>query len=325
MATFDICTADPKELTVTTLCLDELSKDVEGELLPLSVKERTCPTWDCRTLVTHHRLFLKDWSHACDSKLGSLLDGEIEVKDLVTVWADGDAGRRGIHRGLVSWRSSVAVLQGRLSGVSNVGTHREPAFQGCQTCDERGVLEGQLCATVVQTSEPALAGAQLNAAYRLRFDPTKEGGAGGVQGTLEGVVVRTCRPNGDCVEFTTPGTGSNPRVTGPLTILVRDFAGNPTPDTSVHSFGGPPGLDIGFDTELTFAQPMSRVELTLATWATPARATAFDTSGHAVDSAAMSGSGGPPETLVLSGAGIGTVRIEAPSDETLLTRVCWTP
>ena len=119
-----------------------------------------------------------------------------------------------------------------------------------------------------------------------------------MQRTLEGVVVRTARRKGGGVEFNTPGTGSDPRVTGPLTILVRDVAGNPTPDTSVHSFGGPPGLDIGFDTELTFAQPMSRVELTLATWATPPRATAFDTSGHAVDSAAMSGSGGPPDCLL---------------------------
>jgi hypothetical protein len=46
----------------------------------------------------------------------------------------------------------------------------------------------------VRTTEPRLAGAQVVAAYRLRFDSSSEGALGGVRGTLEGLIVRTCEP-----------------------------------------------------------------------------------------------------------------------------------
>ena len=71
MATFDICTATPSELAATTVCLDELSKDLVGELVPNQATDHHCPTWDCRTLVTDHSLMLEAGSHACDSKANS--------------------------------------------------------------------------------------------------------------------------------------------------------------------------------------------------------------------------------------------------------------
>lgn len=322
MATFDICTATPSELAATTVCLDELSKDLVGELVPNQAIDHHCPTWDCRTLVTDHSLVLEAGSHACDSKVGALLDGQISAKSLVTVWTDGDPQRRGIHRGLITWRTADARLRGQLSGVTNVGTHREPAFGGCQRCDEVGVMEGQLCAQVARSADPVLNGAQVYAAYRLRFDPTKEGGAGRVEGTMEGVVLRTCGADQDCLQFATVGTAANPRVLGPLTIETSDHSG-PTPDSQVVAWGAITGLHLWYASTFTFASPVSRVELTLAHFAQPSTATAVDAAGNHVAQATTTPTQGTPQQLVLTGAGITSVKVDSPADETLLLSVCW--
>ena len=110
------------------------------------------------------------------------------------MYVDGDETRRGMHTATFSWRVQVGLVQGTLSGLTNEGTHRAPAFDECQKCSDTGVMEGRLCGRLVRTAEPRLAGAQVVAAYRLRFDSSREGALGGVRGTLEGLVVRTCEP-----------------------------------------------------------------------------------------------------------------------------------
>ena len=99
-----------------------------------------------------------------------------------------------MHTATFSWRCQIGLVQGTLAGLTNEGTHRAPVFDECQRCSETGVMEGRLCGRLVRSAEPRLVGAQVVAAYRLRFDASREGALGGVRGTLEGLVLRTCEP-----------------------------------------------------------------------------------------------------------------------------------
>jgi hypothetical protein len=62
-------------------------------------------------------------------------------------------------------------------------------------------ISGRLCGRLVRAADPALTGAQVAAAYRFAFDAGERGGEGALQGTVEGLVVRNCRPSKVCVSF----------------------------------------------------------------------------------------------------------------------------
>lgn len=319
---FSVCEARPADLARAVLCLDELSKDVKGELIIVDADRDVCRQLDCVTLTSEHVIRAEVESHACDSEIGKLFDGRFSVRDLTTVFAHGTGMARGLHTGTFVWRTSVGVVQGRLSGMTNEGTHREPAFKGCQECGERGVMEGRLCGRLVRTNDPKLAGAQVTAAYRFAFDPTEKGGEGALRGTIEGLVVRSCEPVAECLTFDTVGADSNPRVVGPVSIETRDLNG-PTAQTEVVTWAPHTGLHLWHSSTITFAQPVSRVELTLVHFSTAPKATAFDAVGTPLASAAMTVGQQTPETLVLTAAGISSVVVDAPSDEVLLIRLCW--
>jgi hypothetical protein len=192
----DTCHATPADLLAAEVCLFELSKNVEGRLSEPEGQVHVCPEDDCRTLTTDQELQLALTSHDCDSEVGRLFDGRLRSTDLVTAHVDGDGNRRGLHTASFLWRSKAGLVQGTLSGLTNEGTHRAPAFGECQKCGEIGVMEGRLCGRLVRATEPRLAGAEVVAAYRFRFDSTSNGAVGGVRGTLEGLVIRTCDPAG---------------------------------------------------------------------------------------------------------------------------------
>lgn len=198
MTYFHVCEAGPGDLVATELCLDELSKDLKGELERLEAERRECRELDCRTLVVEHQLRAEVFSHECDSELGKLFDGRLAVRDLTTVFANGSGMRRGFHAGTFQWRTSAGIVQGRLQGMTNEGTHREPAFDGCQKCGDVGVMEGRLCGRLIRPTDEKLAGIQITAAYRFRFDPSSEGEGSGLVGTIEGLVIRTCGCEKDC-------------------------------------------------------------------------------------------------------------------------------
>jgi hypothetical protein len=321
--TYDVCDGTPADLLTAELCLDELSKDVRGDLRLVEARRHECREEDCLTLTAEHLLRLELTSHACDSALGALFNGRLVSKDLVSVFAAGSGNRRGMHTATFVWQSAVATVtvQGRLAGMTNEGTHREPAFSACQRCDERGIMEGRLCGRIVRTADPRLTGAQVAAAYRLRFDPGEDGGQSPVTGTIEGLVVRTCRDR-LCVTFDAVGQDANPRVVGDLSVQTRDLNG-PTATTSVVTWGSTTGLHLWHSSTLTFAQPVARVEPTLVTFAVPATASAYDANGAVVATAAMTAPQQVPETLVLSAPGIVSVVVDSPQDEVLMPRVCW--
>lgn len=82
-------------------------------------------------------------------------------------------------------------MVGRISGMTNVGTHREPAFfPACQRCDDTLVMEGRLCGSVVSSQDPRLKNSQVFGVYRIRLYSLTN--ASDVKGTFEGVLLRPC-------------------------------------------------------------------------------------------------------------------------------------
>lgn len=187
------CPDDPCEMMARAVCLSSVSKDIEGELGTPEPERRECGEPRCVTLTTLQTLVLRLGSHQdCDS-FGGALDGRIEVRDLVHVY-DTDGSQRGLHSGRFRWESGIGLIFGKLSGITNAGTHRAPAFDECQRCADP-VMEGQLCGTVCRTREPRVAHCQVIGSYRLRVESSSDGlPEQRVVGTFEGVLVCPCQP-----------------------------------------------------------------------------------------------------------------------------------
>jgi hypothetical protein len=320
------------ELGERIVCLSSLSKDLEGELRLIESELELCRERDCTTLETLHHLELRAARHDCDSDVAGLLDGTLHSGDLVHKFEGGDGKRRGIHEGHFRWRGAGVVADGTLQGVTNAGTHRQPAFDDCQRCDNPGVMEGLLLGTIRRARDRRLLGCGLQAAYRLRFDPSSQGGRGAVTGTLEGAIVCDCRREPTCttcIDFSAmqPGAGPNPRVEQGVSFVVHDAAGNTLPNTQIGPLGGFTGLDIGFRTDIKLPFACTAVEATLVTGAHPAVLEAFNSDGTQAGVATMTGAQNVAETLRVTGTSIDNAVITAPSEETRLLRFCfeWTP
>jgi hypothetical protein len=311
------------------VCLSSLSKDFEGELRRVESTEERCRDPDYTTLETVHQIELRVSRHDCDSDVGALLDGVLHSGDLVHKFEDGDGNRRGVHEGSFRWKGAGAQATGTLRGVTNVGTHRKPAFDECQRCDDRGVMEGLLLGTIRRARDRRLVGCRLQAAYRLRFDPSSEGGSGAVAGTLEGSVVCDCpgEPPRTCIELSPLplGPGPNPRVEQGVSFTV-DGGANPT---QIRSLSGPlatfTGLDVGRKTDIELPVPCAAVEATLMTLAQPATFDAFNSDGTLAGSLTMSGAQNVAEPLRIPGTSIEKAVITASQSETLLLRFCFEP
>ncbi|HEX8083557.1 MAG TPA: hypothetical protein VF529_04650 [Solirubrobacteraceae bacterium] len=178
-------------LSDTIVCLKPMSKDMRGELDLVESELEQCEKLDCETLEARHRFkFEVGGAGECDSEIGRLLDGVL-YGTLTHKFVDGNGMRRGVHEG--SWRLKGAVVaSGRLTGVTNAGTHREPVFEPCQKCEAPGVMEGMLTGTIRGPETSDFLGCRIRCAYRIRFDPSKSGGDGAASGTLEGALVCTC-------------------------------------------------------------------------------------------------------------------------------------
>jgi len=188
------CLDDPATMLQKEWCISALSKDLRGTLHLSDHKTHQCQTPPCKTLKTVHQVKLNIVGHPpCDSQTAHVLDGVIKIDKLVTVF-DQDGQHRGFHAGDFTWQGAGSTqVTGRISGVTNVGTHRLPIFTDCQKCDAKGVMEGRLCGQIASTSTAALNGCQVMAAYRIKFDPSLTGGQGDVSATLEGVIICSCQ------------------------------------------------------------------------------------------------------------------------------------
>jgi hypothetical protein len=82
------------------------------------------------------------------------------------------------------------------------------------------------------------------------------------------------------------------------------------------------GLNAGFETGVNLPGPANTVDITLVHFAQPATVNAIGGSGGIVDTETMTLPGGTAETLHLAGGGIEVLTVVAPSDETLILKIC---
>jgi hypothetical protein len=311
------------------VCVSPVSKDLEGGLDLVHSEPERCRSLRCETLETQHHLKLAVTRHECDSEVAGLLDGTLTSGDLAHKFADADGTRRGVHEATFRWSGSRTIVTGTLRGVTNAGTHRPPAFGECQRCEDPGVMEGLLEGTIRRAPDRRLIGCAIQAAYRLRFEPSPEGGSGGVRGTLEGAVVCDCpdRPPRTCIELDAlpVGSGPNPRIEQGVSFEVFDHTGTPFPTTEIRTQGSFVGLDAGRSIEIKLSQPCAAVEATLVHFAQPATLEAFNSDGSSAGTDAMSGPQNIAETLTVAGTSIERATVRAPQNEALLLRFCFEP
>lgn len=131
-----------------------------------------------------------------------------------------------------------------------------------------------------------------------------------------------------CVELTKLDAGAlaNPAQVEAFRFTVFDFQGRPAPQVTIRPWG-PAGIamDAGWRTSIDLGGEADAVEATLTAFGQPARLAGIDRSGATVATAAMVGPQKQPETVRLDarpGTRIVELRIEAPSDELGLHRVC---
>ena len=140
-----------------------LSKNASGTLTRReSAAPFTCRTPACKTLRTTYTLvFDVIKPHACDSRTSRVLDDSTLRVELATAFEISEA-KRGFHAGDFTWTGAAGlIVRGRMSGLTNVGTHRAPIFDPCQVCDVKDVMEGRLCGTVDSPNNPPTRGCQI--------------------------------------------------------------------------------------------------------------------------------------------------------------------
>ncbi|HEY8505326.1 MAG TPA: hypothetical protein VIL46_12140 [Gemmataceae bacterium] len=171
------------------VCLAAVSKNLKGDLSDRKREEQKCQKPECVTLKILYRLRVEvRGQRPCDTpESQKLLDGRLEA-ELVAAF-DKDGTGRGTHAGNFKWGGAGSTVAGRMSGVTNAGTHRDPLME-CERCDARGHMEGELEGVVV---DGAHKGCRVTGTYVIQFDPSKGGTGSAVQGTLEANLICPCR------------------------------------------------------------------------------------------------------------------------------------
>jgi len=199
------------------MCLEPFSKNVErGELrLVLDGPIEFCSgltSRECNSYKTIHQLNLdiitnEPDDRGCNSgdqlEGGRRLDGRLYVCNLIHAFTSPFDPRRGFHGGNFTWVDAPngIVAEGKLSGITNAGTHRLPlpppegCEQPCQKCWAPGFMEGRFCGTIRRShADPSLLGCQIVGIYKLRFEGELNQRRNPVTGVLEGVIIFECPP-----------------------------------------------------------------------------------------------------------------------------------
>lgn len=193
----------PGELLQGNYCVYEVSKDLNGQVTLLDADYRGCSSPSCNPLVQQQFLRLDAASNPdCDSQPpGMALDGVVRVRYFVTVFTGPRENLRGVHAGQFDWTPTVGGrITGTLEGISNAGVLRARTFsRDCERCDEAGIVSGHLFGTGNGVPGVPVPGFQVDAIYRLAWDPLAWDPANPqpltapVRGTLEGVLIVSCQ------------------------------------------------------------------------------------------------------------------------------------
>jgi hypothetical protein len=169
------------------ICMKRVSKDLMGQFTVVKQEMQECGEPHCMTLKGRMKFKVDLTPHPpCDA--APAFDGTIEGELLFAYIEDGHG--RGYHLGKFEWAGSASKLMGRMSGVTNAGTHRAPATAACENCDPGGHMEGRLDAVVVDGEHQRC---RVLATYVMDFDPSSRVQSTGLRGgTLEGVLICPC-------------------------------------------------------------------------------------------------------------------------------------
>jgi len=194
----------PDELVQGDYCVYEVSKDLTGLVTLLDADYRACPSLNCNPLVQQQFLRLDAASNQdCEppKSPGMTLDGLIRVRYFTTVFTGPKESLRGVHAGQFDWIPTVGGrIVGTMEGISNAGVLRTPIFTPhCEDCHEPGIASGHLFATGSGVQGVPVTDFQVDAIYRLAWDPLAWNPANPVpltapvRGTLEGVLIVACQ------------------------------------------------------------------------------------------------------------------------------------
>ncbi|MEO7086791.1 MAG: hypothetical protein ABI442_05435, partial [Gemmatimonadaceae bacterium] len=139
------------------------------------------------------------------------------------------------------------------------------------------------------------------------------GGGGGDTGKLQ------------CVDFSKLSTKNHAAIDtiDGLSLVAFDTHGRRRPHVLQRTIGNMHGVDVVERLDISLPAPSRRVVVTLVSFAKAAKLTALDVSGRVLASKTFHALQRHAGTITLAASGIARVRIDTPSDETLLLRFCW--
>lgn len=128
-----------------------------------------------------------------------------------------------------------------------------------------------------------------------------------------------------CIDFRQRAgfVGANPLAETGVLFEARVHDGTPAANTRVVPLGDLVGLHCEHRLEIALPCKADAIELTLAHFSSPGKVSAFDPAGALVATADIPDPPGVPHLVHLAGPGIIRVVVEAPQDETLLQRICF--
>ena len=177
------------------MCLYSISKDVKGELRLIDSVTEECGTPRCVTLKVIDFVRADASTHRqCETDQGQYFNGDLKIYDLTHAFINGSSKQRGFHGGKFRLGGVAGTIDGTISGMTNVDTHRQPLPDAPEPndCDVPRLMEGRFCGTIQRARDDSLVGAQAIGTYRFfvfdGFDPERSD----IVGTMEGVIVVTC-------------------------------------------------------------------------------------------------------------------------------------
>ncbi|MDH5605517.1 MAG: hypothetical protein OEY93_01405 [Anaerolineae bacterium] len=191
---------EQKLMLAAPMCLYEISKDMKGDihLDPEMTHPEKCKNnlGECTTIKTIENIKMSVIDNGkCDSEISrEVCMGDFSAK-LMAVLRDNSDGR-GYHSGRFRWEfKDLFVAQGRMSGITNAGTHRFPLLD-CEPCNALAHMEGFLDGYVTGINYiPETRGqeySRLVGSYAIQIDWHKGGMDGDLLGILEGMLIGPC-------------------------------------------------------------------------------------------------------------------------------------